>query len=61
MNQGRVVDECVGRTFIDMEDRFFNSKVAVMVEQEITPIELRCCAPACVIDKKCNGHVVSFR
>ncbi|OEH79689.1 c2 domain-containing protein [Cyclospora cayetanensis] len=41
MNQGRVLDECVGRTFIDMEDRFFNSKVAAMVEQEVTPIELR--------------------
>lgn len=41
MNQGRVMDECVGRTFIDMEDRFFNPKVAAMVEQEITPIELR--------------------
>lgn len=42
MNQGRVMDECVGKTFIDMEDRFFNPKVAAMVEQEITPIELRC-------------------
>lgn len=42
MNQGRVMDECVGRTFIDMEDRFFNPKVAAMVEQQITPIELRC-------------------
>lgn len=41
MNQGRLVDECVGRTFIDMEDRFFNPKVAQMVEQEVTPIELR--------------------
>ncbi|CDJ38928.1 C2 domain-containing protein, putative [Eimeria tenella] len=41
MNQGRVMDECVGKTFIDMEDRFFNPKVAAMVEQEITPIELR--------------------
>ncbi|KAL8429259.1 hypothetical protein Efla_005536 [Eimeria flavescens] len=41
MNQGKLTDECVGRTFIDMEDRFFNQKVASMVEQEITPIELR--------------------
>ncbi|KAL8436007.1 hypothetical protein ACSSS7_002052 [Eimeria intestinalis] len=41
MNQGKLTDECVGRTFIDMEDRFFNPKVAMMVEQEITPIELR--------------------
>lgn len=47
MNQGKVLDECVGRTFIDMEDRFFNPKVAMMVEQEITPIELRYCAMKC--------------
>lgn len=41
MNQRRVMDECVGKTYIDMEDRFFNPKVASMVEQGITPIELR--------------------
>ncbi|KFH02456.1 ferlin family protein, partial [Toxoplasma gondii VAND] len=40
MNMGRLTDECIGRTYLDVEDRFFNKKVEQMVIEESTPIEL---------------------
>ncbi|PFH33895.1 ferlin family protein [Besnoitia besnoiti] len=41
MNMGHLSDECIGRTYLDVEDRFFNRKVEQMVLEESTPIELR--------------------
>ncbi|KAK2195576.1 bifunctional C2 domain superfamily/C2 domain/Ferlin family [Babesia duncani] len=41
MNLGTIVDEVIGTTFIDCEDRYFNAKVQKLMADDAIPIELR--------------------
>ncbi|KAF8820087.1 ferlin family protein [Cardiosporidium cionae] len=38
---GTISDECIGTTYIDMEDRFFNAKIQQLILEDSMPIELR--------------------
>ncbi|KAF8819861.1 ferlin family protein [Cardiosporidium cionae] len=38
---GTLSDECIGTTYIDMEDRYFNAKIQQLILEDNMPIELR--------------------